>query len=150
MRRSGMVRARSFAVIPGEGRAGRRELVAELEDRLTATAREIDEIRAQVVRLLQAAEREGVPDGPPVSARLLTVARAAVALGLGESTVHSLIRTGHLGSRKIGGARRVPFADLDAFVSRLPSERCGGQERTRRGIALSKCRWQLARLVELP
>lgn len=123
MRRSEGARARSFVVIPGQGRPSRRELMSDLEDRLAAAAREIEEVRAEFGRLVEVVERDDEQDGPAVAARLLTVAQAAAALGLGESTVHGLIRSGELGSRKIGGARRVPVTDLDAFVSRLSAER---------------------------
>ncbi|MHB1928116.1 MAG: helix-turn-helix domain-containing protein [Acidimicrobiales bacterium] len=43
--------------------------------------------------------------------KLLTVPQAAAALGVGQSTVHNLICTGELGSRKPGGSRRIPVED---------------------------------------
>lgn len=65
------------------------------------------------------------PSAGAVVPRLLTVRQAATALGVGASTVHQLIRTGELGSRKIGGSRRIPVTDLDAFIARLPDHRIG-------------------------
>jgi excisionase family DNA binding protein len=96
----------------------RRDLVARLEQRVIAASRELEAIREDLARLVEVAVSPAVGEAP-VAPLLLTVGQAAAALGLGESTVHGLIRSGELGSRKIG-ARRVPVAELDAFVARLP------------------------------
>jgi excisionase family DNA binding protein len=48
---------------------------------------------------------------------LLTVPEAARSLGLCRSFVYELVRAGELTSVKIGRARRVPFAALEAFIT---------------------------------
>ena len=121
MRGAGRGSRRGLSVVPGRGRADTPDLVGSLEDRITAAASELQAMREAVIGLARAAEQPASAE-EPVQPRLLTVAQAAAALGLGESTVHGLIRRGLLGSRKIGSARRVPVADLDAFVNGLPVE----------------------------
>ncbi len=59
---------------------------------------------------------------PPIAPRLLTVAQAASALGLGESTVHALIRDGKIDAVKIGTARRIPVDVLDRYVRSLQAQ----------------------------
>jgi excisionase family DNA binding protein len=118
MRASGATRVGSFVVAPGSGRMARRELIGRLEQRAAAAARELEAIREDISRMI-AVGVSPLESEPQVAPRLLTVSQAAVALGLGESTVHGLIRSGELGSRKIGGAHRVPVAELDAFVAGL-------------------------------
>jgi excisionase family DNA binding protein len=56
----------------------------------------------------------------PVVHLLLTPEQAAEALGLGRTLVYELIRTGRLTSVRIGRARRIPIASLEAFVAALP------------------------------
>ena len=56
------------------------------------------------------------PPAPWPPARLLTVPQAAKALSLGTSTVHELVRSGRLGSVKIGAARRAPVEAIEAFI----------------------------------
>lgn len=122
MRRAGRRTSAGLAVVPGRERAGAADLVGSLEDRIAAAANELQAMRDAVTVLARASERVDPAAEEPVAPRLLTVPQAAAALGLGESTVHGLIRSGRLGSRKIGSARRVPLADLDAFVNGLPGE----------------------------
>ncbi len=50
---------------------------------------------------------------------LLTIADAAQRLSIGRSMLYTLIQRGELPSVKLGGARRVLLADLEAFVTRL-------------------------------
>jgi excisionase family DNA binding protein len=50
---------------------------------------------------------------------LLTVSAAAEVLGLGRSKVYELIARKELESVRVGRARRVPRASLEAYVSRL-------------------------------
>ncbi|MHB1445850.1 MAG: helix-turn-helix domain-containing protein [Acidimicrobiales bacterium] len=83
----------------------------------------LEVLRVQLSGLAPPSEQPGRAQG--VQPKLLTVRQAAVALGVGQSTVHSLIRTGELGSRKIGGSRRVPVEELDAFIARLPGQPVG-------------------------
>ena len=50
---------------------------------------------------------------------LLTPTEAASALGLGRTKLYELISSGALFSLRIGGARRIPRAAVDAFVADL-------------------------------
>lgn len=50
---------------------------------------------------------------------MLTAEEAAEALSLGRTTVFGLIRSGELRSVKIGRARRIPAAAIDAYVASL-------------------------------
>ena len=50
---------------------------------------------------------------------LLTVAEAGKALGISRSMVYELIAGDQLASVKIGGARRISYDSLVAFVRRL-------------------------------
>jgi excisionase family DNA binding protein len=50
---------------------------------------------------------------------LLTVPQVAKALSLSRSTVYDLIASGDLAAVKIGGARRIPAAAVQALVDRL-------------------------------
>lgn len=121
MRRAGRRSGAGLAVLPGREGPGAADLVGSLEDRIAAAASELQAMRDAVTVLARASERPESAE-EPVAPRLLTVPQAAAALGLGESAVHGLIRSGRLGSRKIGSARQVPLADLDPFVNGLPVE----------------------------
>ncbi|MCK9899107.1 transcriptional regulator [Parafrankia colletiae] len=50
---------------------------------------------------------------------LLTPAEAAELLGVGRTTIYELMNSGDIPSVRIGRARRIPSADLVAFVDRL-------------------------------
>jgi excisionase family DNA binding protein len=50
---------------------------------------------------------------------LLTPEQAAETLGLGRSSVYELMRARRIRSVKIGRSRRIPYASLLDFVSRL-------------------------------
>jgi excisionase family DNA binding protein len=50
---------------------------------------------------------------------LLTVDEAATALSLSRTAVYELMRTGELGSVRIGARRRLPVAAIDAYVAQL-------------------------------
>ena len=66
----------------------------------------------------QAADSEG--SALIVTAKvLLTPEEAAKALSVGRTRVYELIRTGALGSVRIGSSRRVPVAAVESFVARL-------------------------------
>jgi excisionase family DNA binding protein len=54
--------------------------------------------------------------------RLYRPTEAAEALGVSRAKLYALLSSGALGSVKIGASRRIPAADLDAFVHRLRSE----------------------------
>lgn len=50
---------------------------------------------------------------------LLTVPEAITALRLSRATIYNLIRSGELGSVKVGRSRRIPAQALTAFVAGL-------------------------------
>jgi excisionase family DNA binding protein len=50
---------------------------------------------------------------------LLTPEEAARTLSIGRSKLYELLRTGSLGSVRIGGSRRIPVAALHAYVVEL-------------------------------
>jgi len=51
-----------------------------------------------------------------------SVTEAAEALSIGRTLVFQLLRTGELGSIKIGHRRLITRADLDAFIASLRSD----------------------------
>ena len=101
-----------LSVVPaGRGDLLGAHLVAEARAALAEASDALG--RANRVLDLLAVEPPPAPEPPP---RLLTVPQAAKALSLGISTVHDLVRSGRLGSVKIGAARRVPVEAIDAFL----------------------------------
>lgn len=54
-----------------------------------------------------------------IAPTLLTVPEAMTALRLSRATVYDLIRSGELGSVKVGRCRRIPAQAVQAFVARL-------------------------------
>ena len=50
---------------------------------------------------------------------LLRVEEAARRLAVGRSTLHLAVRRGEIESVKIGSARRIPAAALEAYVAKL-------------------------------
>lgn len=50
---------------------------------------------------------------------LVTVGTTSEDLGIGRTLVYQLINSGELESVKIGGARRVVYASIEAYVERL-------------------------------
>ncbi len=56
---------------------------------------------------------------------------AAESLGISRARLYQLMASGELGSVKIGVSRRIPAADLDAYVARLRREH--GAEGVRAG-----------------
>jgi excisionase family DNA binding protein len=54
-----------------------------------------------------------------VAPTLLTVPEAMAALRLSRATVYDLIRSGELGSVKVGRCRRIPARAVEAFVAGL-------------------------------
>ena len=57
----------------------------------------------------------------PTAAVLLTVEEAAQRLGIGRTTMYSLVSAGAIESVTIGRLRRVPSECLDNFVAALRS-----------------------------
>jgi excisionase family DNA binding protein len=54
--------------------------------------------------------------------RLLRIAEAAEALGLGRTVTYQLVMRGELPSVRVGRRRLVPTADLDRFIERLRAD----------------------------
>jgi excisionase family DNA binding protein len=85
----------------------------------------LPDLAARVAGLL-APVLEQIAASTPRAAPLQTVAQAAVQLGLSESTVWALIRSGELASVELPsgrgggkrGARRIRQAEVDAFIAR--------------------------------
>ena len=50
--------------------------------------------------------------------QLLTVRESCKRLGISHPTLYELLNSGQIKSLKIGRARRVPVAEIDAFVRR--------------------------------
>jgi excisionase family DNA binding protein len=59
------------------------------------------------------------PTNPFIPPALLTVPEAMTALRLSRATVYDLIRSGELGSVKVGRSRRIPTQAVTTFVARL-------------------------------
>ena len=53
---------------------------------------------------------------------MLTAEQAAVALGIGRTTVYALIKSGELRSLLIGRLRRIPLDEVEAYTARLTAE----------------------------
>jgi excisionase family DNA binding protein len=113
-----------LTAVPGRAPVTPGDLVVRIEARLGSAVDELEAIRSEVADAVVALSAQSAPS-TAVAPKLLTVAQAATVLGVGQSTVHNLIRTGQLGSRKIGGSRRIPVADVDGFIARLPSQGIG-------------------------
>jgi excisionase family DNA binding protein len=60
---------------------------------------------------------------------LITVREAARRLAIGRSHLYQHMQRGTLPSVRIGRARRIRVADLDAFVDRLQEEQLGTPRR---------------------
>ena len=71
---------------------------------------------------LDMARRTLAPAGPKASQPiklLLTVDEGAAALGIGRTLFYDLLMRGTIYSVKVGAARRVPLAALQAYVAKL-------------------------------
>ena len=60
------------------------------------------------------------PDAPPRT--LLSVEAAATQLSIGRTTMYALIKSGAIGSVKVGRLRRVPAEALTTYTARLIAE----------------------------
>jgi excisionase family DNA binding protein len=58
-------------------------------------------------------------DISPIAPTLLTVPEAMFALRLSRATIYDLIRSGDLGSVKVGRSRRIPAQAVTNFVTGL-------------------------------
>lgn len=66
-----------------------------------------------------------IPNLPVATKVLLTVEEAAARLNLGRTSMFTLIKHGHIASVRIGRARRIPAAEVEAYAARLVAEQCG-------------------------
>ena len=84
-------------------------------DRLTSLERELADVRSTLL----AAETllVGITAPPSVNPDAYTTTEVADALGLSRSTIAAMLARGEIRSVKLGGARRVFRADLDAYIS---------------------------------
>lgn len=64
-------------------------------------------------------ELAALRDRPPVAARLLDYRSVADGLSVSVRTVERLVAAGQLRTVRVGGASRVPVADLDAYIENL-------------------------------
>jgi excisionase family DNA binding protein len=110
-----------LSAIPGRAGVTAQDLAGRLEARLANVVVELEGLRTEIAAL--AAFAWTPTNGSNVAPKLLTVRQAATMLGVGQSTVHHLIRTGRLASRKLAGSRRVAVVDVDAFIASLPDQR---------------------------
>lgn len=54
--------------------------------------------------------------------KLVTVAEASVLMGISRSLLYSLVMRGEVPSIKIGRARRIPVAAIDAWIAKQLAE----------------------------
>jgi len=59
---------------------------------------------------------------PTPGPALLSVEAAATQLSIGRTTMYALLKTGAIGSVKVGRLRRVPADALTAYTTRLIAE----------------------------
>ena len=50
--------------------------------------------------------------------RAFSVEEVAEMLGIGRTAVYRLIKTGELGSKKVGGSRRIFLSDLEEYLGK--------------------------------
>ena len=67
------------------------------------------------------------PQSEIPSVGLLTYRQAATYLGIGESTLYRLVKTGGLPVARLGGCSRIRREDLDRFVSKSMTKGGRGQ-----------------------
>lgn len=73
--------------------------------------------------LIDAADEAPRSASPAASPRvLLTVEQAAAALAIGRTNMFKLIKAGQIASVRVGQLRRIPAAEIDAYVARLLAE----------------------------
>lgn len=66
---------------------------------------------------------DSLPANGSIPKLLLRTEEAAHALGISRSQVYHLIQAQRLESVRVGGARRIPLACLNAYVDDLRRER---------------------------
>lgn len=115
--------SRQLATIPLAESARRRasetadETVKRIEERLLLITQETDAVRADLDALHQLAAN---PGPAAITPKVLTIAQVQAALGVSESTVKTLIRTGELESVVVGErGRRIPVDAVDYYIASL-------------------------------
>lgn len=89
---------------------------------------EIAALIGQLAELLTEQPKTEADKAPPAQQRtLLTVEEAAEQLGIGRTLAWHLVRSGDLGSVRIGKLRRVPVTAVAEFATQL-IERDGSHE----------------------
>jgi len=91
-----------------------RDVVDRLRTEVEGIIAHLEDVRGDLEALGEVTSR--LPTQSAVPRRLLTVAEAADALAVCQTTVKRLVASGQIESRKIGAARRIPVEALDAFV----------------------------------
>ncbi|GEM_PF-5607586 len=76
--------------------------------------------------------RNEEPHGAAGRPLLVSPNEAASMLAIGRSTMYELMASGQLPSVKIGAARRLLVADIEAYVARLPRVLPGPQHPPKR------------------
>ncbi len=119
-----VTRAGTLAAVRATAATAPADLVARIGGRLADAAVELEALKAEVAELAALAYAPRSKHGGS-GLQLLTVSQAATLLGIGQSTVHQMIRDGRLGSCKIGNSRRIPLSGIESFISGLPGRRIG-------------------------
>lgn len=83
-----------------------------LADQHATVLARLAEVVAEIDAVDQACEKPAL-----VEPRLLSLAQAAIALGVSKSTVQRLIRDGDLRTVPVRGLPRIPMAAIDAFAA---------------------------------
>ena len=62
---------------------------------------------------------------------LVSVAEAAVLLGIGKASLYKLVMSGEMPSLKLGKSRRIPLASLEEFITEKLGQGRSAQPPTR-------------------
>lgn len=55
----------------------------------------------------------------------VTIPEAVKATGMSRTSIYEALKRGDLSARKAGRRTLIPFADLEAYLSRLPAYQAG-------------------------
>lgn len=88
--------------------------------RLELARRRLDADTLEYMAALEAASRLGIATPPERPTRLLTILQAAERLAVSDRTVKSLITSGNLARRKVGGATRIEEHELERYIAECP------------------------------
>ena len=90
----------------------------------TDRATQINDLLAKLAGLIAAPVVQEPPPAPSPKV-LLTVAEAAVILGIGKTTTYALVRSGELESVLIGRLRRIHIDTVTAYAAALVARNHG-------------------------